>query len=106
PPILALLDLMAKRGTMLDATLFVYSEQEESEAWGAALVHEAWQKGIPITAGTDSLGSDKPGALPQVHEELRLLVERAGMTPLAAINAATQHGAHALGIEATRGTIT
>jgi len=106
PPIMALLDLMAKRGTMLDATLFVYSEQEESEAWGGAVVHEAWQKGIPITAGTDSLGSDKPGALPQIHEELRLLVERAGMTPLAAINAATQHGAHALGIEATRGTIT
>jgi len=105
PPIASLLDLMARRGTMLDATLFVYSDREDSEAWGAAVVHEAWQKGIAITAGTDSLGDDKPGALPNIHEELRLLVDRAGMSPLAAINAATQHGARALGIEATRGTI-
>ncbi len=105
PPITALLDLMAKRGTLLDATLFVYSDREDAEAWGAAVVHEAWQKGIAITAGTDSLGDDKPGVLPTIHEELRLLVERAGMSPLAALNAATQHGARALGIEETRGTI-
>jgi imidazolonepropionase-like amidohydrolase len=43
--------------------------------------------------------------LPEIHEELRFLVERAGLSPLAALNAATQHGARALGIEATRGTI-
>jgi imidazolonepropionase-like amidohydrolase len=90
---------------MLDATLFIYADAEEQEQWSAAVVHEAWKKGIAITAGTDSLGDDKPGALPEIHEELRFLVERAGMSPLAALNAATQHGARALGIEATRGTI-
>jgi imidazolonepropionase-like amidohydrolase len=105
PRIAALLDLMARRGTMLDATLFIYADAEEQEQWSAAVVHEAWKKGISITAGTDSLGDDKPGALPEIHEELRFLVERAGMSPLAALNAATQHGARALGIEATRGTI-
>lgn len=105
PRIEALLDLMARRRTMLDATLWVYAEQEEAETWSAAVVHEAWQKGIAITAGTDSLGDRKPGALPELHEEMRLLVERAGMSPLAALTAATLNGARALGIEATRGTI-
>jgi imidazolonepropionase-like amidohydrolase len=42
--------------------------------------------------------------LPNIHEELRLLVE-AGIPPLAAITAGTRNGARALGIEATRGTI-
>jgi imidazolonepropionase-like amidohydrolase len=105
PRIAALLDLMARHETMLDATLFVVADREEQETWSAAVVHEAWKKGIVITAGTDSLGDDKPGALPEIHEELRLLVERAGMSPLAALNAATENGARALGIEATRGTI-
>ncbi len=105
PPIKALLDLMVRRRTMLDATLFVVADREEQEAWSAAVVHEAWKKGVPITAGTDSLGSDKPGALPEIHEELRLLVERAGLTPLAALTAATLNGARALGIERSRGTI-
>ncbi len=105
PRMRALLDLMVRRGTMLDATLFVVADREEQEAWSAAVVHEAWRTGVPITAGTDSLGSDKPGALPQIHEELRLLVERAGLTPLAALTAATLNGARALGIERTRGTI-
>ena len=105
PRIRALLDLMVRHRTMLDATLFVVADREEQEAWSAAVVHEAWRKGVPITAGTDSLGDDKPGALPEIHEELRLLVERAGLTPLAALTAATLNGARALGIEQTRGTI-
>ena len=105
PRITALLDLMVRCRTMPDATLFVVADREEQEAWSAAVVHEAWRKGVAITSGTDSLGDDKPGALPEIHEELRLLVERAGLTPLAALSAATLNGARALGIEQTRGTI-
>ena len=74
-------------------------------AWSAGATHEAWTAGVPITAGTDSIGVDEPGTLPNIHEELRLLVEQAGLTPMAAITAATRNGARAIGIEATRGTI-
>jgi imidazolonepropionase-like amidohydrolase len=100
-----LLHQMAQRGAILDATLFVSNGSAKEAAWSAAVAHEAWAAGVPISAGTDSIGVDKEGALPNIHEELRLLVERAGLSPLAALTAATRNGAQALGIEATRGTI-
>jgi imidazolonepropionase-like amidohydrolase len=64
------------------------------------LVHD--RGGILVT-GTD------PGAknlIPGfgVHRELRLLV-RAGLTPLAAVRAATQHAAWSLGVDRDLGTI-
>jgi len=69
------------------------------------VVHAAWVANVPITAGTDDIGTDAEGALPNIHEELRLLVERAGLPPLVALTAATRNAARALGIEATHGTI-
>jgi imidazolonepropionase-like amidohydrolase len=44
--------------------------------------------------------------MPSVHQEMALLVEHAGFTPLQAIHAATQVGAAALGQSAKRGTVT
>jgi imidazolonepropionase-like amidohydrolase len=44
--------------------------------------------------------------MPSVHQEMALLVEHAGFTPLEAIEAATRGGAAALGQSAQRGTIT
>jgi imidazolonepropionase-like amidohydrolase len=101
----SLLRLMARRGTLLDATLFVMGDAPARAKWAAKATHEAWKAGVGITAGTDSIGVDQEGTLPNIHEELRLLVEEAGLTPLAAISAATLNGARAIGIEATRGTI-
>lgn len=40
-----------------------------------------------------------------MHDELELLVTRAGLSPLAALHAATLAPARALGIEAGRGSI-
>jgi imidazolonepropionase-like amidohydrolase len=105
PLVTSLLRLMARRGIILDATLFVMGDDSARAAWAAAVTHEAWEAGVPITAGTDSIGVDQVGTLPNIHEELRLLVERAGLTPLAAITAATLNGARAIGIEGTHGTI-
>jgi imidazolonepropionase-like amidohydrolase len=102
----ALYRFMVRRQTILDATLFVMGDTPpERQAWCAAVIHAAWVAGVPITAGTDSIGVDTPGTLPDIHDELRLLVERARLTPLAAITAATLNGARAIGIERTRGTI-
>lgn len=106
PRMLALFREMARRGTILDATLFVMGDAApERQAWCAAVTHAAWTAGVPISAGTDSIGVGAPGRLPDIHDELRLLVQRAGLTPLAAISAATLNGARAIGIDSVRGTI-
>jgi imidazolonepropionase-like amidohydrolase len=106
PRMMALYHDMARRRTILDATLLVMSDAPpERQAWCAAVTHAAWAAGVPISAGTDSIGVDAPGTLPDLHEELRLLVQRAGLTPLAAISAATLNGARAIGIDSARGTI-
>jgi imidazolonepropionase-like amidohydrolase len=49
---------------------------------------------VPICAGTDAIG----GSTANLPEELALLVNRAGLTPLQAIAAATFNNARALGL--------
>jgi imidazolonepropionase-like amidohydrolase len=106
PRIRALLREMARRRTVLDATLFVLADARPGvAAWSAAVTRAAWAAGVPVSAGTDSIGVDAPGTLPNIHEELRLLVEQAGLTPLEAITAATLNGARAIGVEERLGTI-
>ena len=101
----SLLKTMARRGTILDATLFVMGDAPpEIRRWSSEVTRAAWAAGVPVSAGTDSIGVDAPGTLPNIHEELALLVE-AGLSPLDAITAATRNGARAIGIEAARGTI-
>jgi imidazolonepropionase-like amidohydrolase len=105
PRIQRLLREMTRRGTLLDATLFVMGDAPPKiRQWCAEVTRAAWAAGVPISAGTDSIGVDAPGTLPNIHDELRLLVE-AGIPPLAAITAATRNGARAIGIESSRGTI-
>lgn len=43
--------------------------------------------------------------MPSIHDELELLVTRAGLSPLEAITAATGTGAKILGIDGVSGTI-
>jgi imidazolonepropionase-like amidohydrolase len=61
------------------------------------------QAGIPLLAGTDAM---MPYVLPgyALHDELELL-ERAGLSPLAALEAATLNPARFLGVDASTGTI-
>ena len=49
-----------------------------------------------IVAGTDDIGGETDGALPNIHMELALLV-RAGLTPSEALVAATSTAARATG---------
>ena len=51
-------------------------------------------------------GSRVLGALPNVHTELELLVDLAGLTPLQALTAGTSGGARAIGVEDELGTVT
>jgi imidazolonepropionase-like amidohydrolase len=112
---------MKKRGTILDATLLVFENEAEHHPqnvgagimpWSYAVTKLAHQRGVLIDAGTDDAGfpygKDGPDLdqMPSVHQEMALLVEHAGFTPLQAIHAATQVGAAALGQSAKRGTVT
>jgi imidazolonepropionase-like amidohydrolase len=105
PKVQSLLHSMARRGTILDATLFVMGDAPpEIRRWSSAVTRAAWEAGVAVSAGTDSIGVDAPGTLPNIHDELALLVE-AGLSPLDAITAATRNGARAIGVDKTRGTI-
>jgi len=121
PQIRALYDAMKKRGTILDATLLVFRNEAEHHPqkvgagimpWSYAVTKLAHQRGVLVDVGTDDAGLpygkngpelDRP---PSVHQEMALLVEHCGFTPLEAIEAATEVGAAALGQAAKRGTVT
>lgn len=104
---------MARAGTVLDPTLFVFETQAEAgddtararAAWGAAFTRAAHGAGVTLAAGTDNAGAPLAGAWPHVHREMELLVERAGLSPLDALRAGTRGGAAALGDLARRGTV-
>lgn len=116
PRLIALYRRMAERGTTLDATLYVYQAMKNyspevradwSDAafrWGAQATRLARQHGVRVTTGTDWF-EPREGELPHTHQELALLVEHAGFTPMQAIVAATRNGAAALGLETHTGTL-
>jgi imidazolonepropionase-like amidohydrolase len=117
PKIVALLDQMKERGTILDATLRVFQQQAERSPdavgkgvlpWIYAVTRAAHNAGVLVDAGTDSQGlasGRQADAGPAVVDEMVLLVEQCGFTPEAAIQAATQVSAMAVGQAAERGTI-
>jgi len=104
---------MRKRGTVLDATLYVYQVLDHMKNANPApyctlqtaskLLGEAYRAGVAISAGTDA-DSDWHDPLPALPDELTLLV-RAGMTPMDAIRAATSVAAHTIGEASDMGTI-
>jgi imidazolonepropionase-like amidohydrolase len=107
---------MARRGTILDATLHVYREVEAAArkqrkpplctvALAGKLTNQAWRAGVSISSGTDG---DTPAGepWPALFDELELLHRAAGLTPMAVLQAATLNGAKAMGEEGEMGTIT
>jgi imidazolonepropionase-like amidohydrolase len=120
PEIVALLEDMKQRGTILDATLRVFAREAEHAPdavgagimpWSYAVTKEAHRMGVLIDAGTDSqglpIGKDGPDASAgaNVVDEMALLVEHCGFTPVEAIRSATQVAAMAVGQGARRGAI-
>ena len=117
PKLLALYARMAERGVFLDATLYVYKAMnsfpghpgapwaDAAFAWAAQATRLAHRAGVRVTAGTDWFEPGSDHELPHTHEELALLVEAAGFTPMEAIVAGTRNGAAALGMGEVRGTV-
>ncbi|MFN7175815.1 MAG: amidohydrolase family protein [Thermaurantiacus sp.] len=98
--------LMAYQGLADRVGRNIYSPQVEVKArealdrWGTAL-RAAHAGGVPIAFGTDA-GVFEHG---RNGEEFRLMVEKGGMTPRAALVAATTGAAELLGLSAEAGTI-
>lgn len=117
PRILELLDAMAERGVVLDATLSMYRDMHQYRPpegiewapvafeWGVALTRLAHERGVPIAVGTDAFFPVSPYAPPNTHVEIETLVEEVGLSPMAALVAATQNGAIAAGVGEERGTV-
>jgi len=99
---------MRRLGTIMEPTLFIYDgERGALRPIAGELTRQAHGFGIPIAAGTDSLGSGDEGAWapPNLHEELRLLVRYGGLSPADALIAATRTAAQTIGALGERGTI-
>lgn len=113
PAIAELLDDMKARGTVLDATLYVYQVLDHMKdanpppyctlAQAKVLTRAAHKAGVAISAGTDADTDwkERGTALP---DELGLLVE-AGLSPMEAIQSATQTAARTIGQEKEMGTL-
>ena len=104
---------MKRRGTIMDATLYVYQVLDRMKnanpppyctlAIASKLLGEAYRAGVPISAGTDA-DSDWHDPLPALADEMALLV-RAGMTPMDSIRAATAVAARTIGQQRDMGTL-
>ena len=105
----ALLSDMKQRGTILDATLYVYYSDDTGidckYALTAKFAGEAYRAGVRLSAGTDDKPGDSKDSFSALTQELILLVRDAGLTPSDAIHAATINGARTIGCEDDVGSI-
>jgi imidazolonepropionase-like amidohydrolase len=117
PAIARVVDEMARRGIILDATVRVYAIQDQaraddptrrrglcSAALSYAMARQAFRAGVRIAAGTDG-ETPAQDAYPALLEELQLLQDEIGMSPLDVIRAATQTNAAALGHSEDMGVV-
>ncbi|MGH7579105.1 MAG: amidohydrolase family protein [Gemmatimonadales bacterium] len=116
PRVLAALDSMARRGTMLEPTLdavrhsvasydaklrHIPSLQEEyvrsASRFGMEVTRQAVRRGVRISAGSDHVSYGPASDRATLFGELRLLVDSIGLSPTAALLAATRDAARAIG---------
>lgn len=101
--------LMKKNNIYLDPTLLLYSRQTTHDPVIMDLVYlttrMAHEQGVLFVAGTDIFMKNEKRAVHDLHYEMELLVEKAGLSAQDALQAATIHGAEVLGIAATHGSI-
>ena len=117
PALAALFEEMKRRGTVLDATVWVYAVLTKvpgtaaplstgpcDDVVGGAMAGQAARAGVTVAAGTDSFAS-WTDAWPDLFHELTALSRRAGMSNAAVLEAATIGSARAAGWDETMGTI-
>ena len=116
PRVLAALDSMARRGTILEPTLdavrhsvasydaklrHIPSLQEEyvrsASRFGMEVARQAVRRGVRISAGSDHVAYGSASDRATLFGEMRLLVDSIGLSPTAALLAATRDAARAIG---------
>jgi imidazolonepropionase-like amidohydrolase len=116
PAMTALFATMKARGTILDATNYVFAYVDRMNAQGdiphpsywkpgdcAKITRAAYRAGVEISVGTDAPAAwDAP--YPSFYDEIDILAG-IGMTPAAIIRSATIAGARVIGREREMGTI-
>ena len=105
---------MKRRGTILDATLYVYDAMWKvpnaqpppycSLALAEKIAVEAHRAGVQISTGTDAPGNWS-NPYPSLFDELSLLVHHAGFSPMDALIASSDVGAMTIGKSGTTGTL-
>ncbi len=114
PALDALFADMKARGTILDATLYVYDAMWRVPnpqpppycrlSLAEKIAAEAHKAGVLISTGTDAPGAPQD-PYPSLFTELSLLVHHAGFTPAEAIEASSRIGAMTVGKSADMGTL-
>jgi imidazolonepropionase-like amidohydrolase len=116
PRVLSALDTMAQRGVMFEPTLdavrhsvasydaklrHIPSLQEDyvrsAAQFGMEVAREAIKRGVRISAGSDHVSYGPAADRATLFGELQLLVDSLGMSPTAALLAATRDAARAIG---------
>jgi imidazolonepropionase-like amidohydrolase len=108
---------MARRGTILDATVWTYGAPPPGpssapplapgtcdDIVGGIITGQAFRAGVKIAAGTDNVAA-WTDTWPDLHHELADLVHLAGMPPGAVLQSATLIAARAAGQERDMGSI-
>ncbi len=102
-----LVSSMQAKGTILDATLATYQhERFDSTIFlqGVALTQLAHQNGVKIGVGTDMSVHDFPKVAP-LFQEMEILINQVGMSPMEVIKAATLVNAEMIGMDKKIGSI-
>ncbi|HLY04134.1 MAG TPA: amidohydrolase family protein, partial [Rhizomicrobium sp.] len=105
---------MKQRGTILDATLYVYDVMWKvpnaqpppycSLALAEKIADEAHRADVMVSTGTDAPG-DWSDPWPSLFDELSLLVHHAGFSPMDALAASSRVGAMTIGKSGEMGTL-
>ena len=117
PELARLFATMARRGTILDATVWTYGAAPPGpssapplqpgscdDIVGGAITGQAYRAGVQISAGTDNV-APATDPWPDLFHELSALVDRAGMPPDAVLRSATLIGARAAGQDRDMGSL-
>lgn len=90
--------IVRDRGVILDATISTIPRAvgEEAASWAIEVTRRADAMGIPISTGTDG---------PSLFDEIEMLVDSVGLTPLEVIGSATLVGAAVIGVADDFGSV-
>jgi len=102
-PTLAIVDKLLQVGKKVGIPEWGLKKSEEVYNIHIETIRKAYRAGVKIAAGTDFLGG--PFTQGENALELKLLVDKIGMTPREAIISSTKNGAQAVGLADKIGTL-